>query len=143
MVVDTVTNAEELLTMAQVTIVLNVHPNTVRRWEKIGYLPCIRIGPRRDRRFRRSDINALADSSGIVPDFVSIDLTDRQRSILQLVLNGQTNKEIAKSLSLNIASVVSTIMCLRRRFRVLGKGKLRELLLGKSIDRKRLHVRDN
>lgn len=143
MVVDTVTNAEELLTMAQVTIVLNVHPNTVRRWEKIGYLPCIRIGPRRDRRFRRSDINALADSSGIVPDFVSIDLTDRQRSILQLVLNGQTNKEIAKSLSLNIASVVSTIMCLRRRFRVLSKGKLRELLLGESIDRKRLHVRDN
>ncbi len=40
-----------LLTTGQVARLLNVHVNTVRRWEKLGILKAQRIGTRGDRRF--------------------------------------------------------------------------------------------
>ena len=49
----------ELLTVGQVATLLNVHPNTVRRWAEHGVLYAYRIGTRRDRRFRRSDVEGL------------------------------------------------------------------------------------
>jgi len=49
----------ELLTTAQAAEVLNVHPNTVRNWADAALLPSYRIGPRRDRRFRRTDVESL------------------------------------------------------------------------------------
>ena len=49
----------ELLTVGQAADLLNVHPNTVRRWAQQGALYVYRIGTRRDRRFRRSDVEGL------------------------------------------------------------------------------------
>ncbi len=49
----------ELLTVGEVSAQLNVHPNTVRRWAKNGSLDAVRMGPRQDRKFRRSDIARL------------------------------------------------------------------------------------
>ncbi len=49
----------ELLTTAQAAELLNVHPNTVRNWADAALLPSYRIGPRRDRRFRRVDVESL------------------------------------------------------------------------------------
>lgn len=49
----------ELLTTAQAAELLNVHPNTVRNWADAALLPSYRIGPRRDRRFRRADVESL------------------------------------------------------------------------------------
>jgi excisionase family DNA binding protein len=54
----------ELLTTAQAAEVLNVHPNTVRNWADSALLPSYRIGPRRDRRFRRQDVESLLSESG-------------------------------------------------------------------------------
>ena len=54
----------ELLTTAQAAEVLNVHPNTVRNWADSALLPSYRIGPRRDRRFRREDVESLLTESG-------------------------------------------------------------------------------
>ena len=51
--------ASELLTVGQAAALLNLHPNTVRRWAKQGLLNAYRIGPRRDRRFHRSDVERL------------------------------------------------------------------------------------
>ncbi|MBN1152469.1 MAG: helix-turn-helix domain-containing protein [Dehalococcoidia bacterium] len=51
--------AVELLTTAQAARLLNVHPNTVRNWADSALLPSYRIGPRRDRRFRRVDVESL------------------------------------------------------------------------------------
>ncbi len=45
-----------LLTTAETAELLNVHVNTVRRWSNKGILETYYIGPRRDRRFRRWDI---------------------------------------------------------------------------------------
>jgi excisionase family DNA binding protein len=53
-----------MLTVQQVARILNVHINTVRRWDEKGLLKAYRIGPRGDRRFSREDIaQFLAESS--------------------------------------------------------------------------------
>ena len=52
-----------LLTTTEVARLLNVHPNTVRHWTDAQLLPAYRIGPRRDRRFRRADIEDFLKNS--------------------------------------------------------------------------------
>ncbi len=47
---------KDWLTTQEVARMLDAHVNTVRRWSDSGVIPCHRIGPRRDRRFKRSDI---------------------------------------------------------------------------------------
>ena len=46
-----------MLTTGEVSQLLGVHVNTVRRWSRTGRLPAYRISDRGDRRFRRRDIN--------------------------------------------------------------------------------------
>ena len=46
-----------ILTTGEVAGCIGVHRNTVRRWAETGILKSYRIGPRRDRRFRREDID--------------------------------------------------------------------------------------
>jgi excisionase family DNA binding protein len=48
--------ANGMLTARQVSQMLNVHINTVRRWDVRGVLKAYRIGPRGDRRFSREDV---------------------------------------------------------------------------------------
>ena len=52
----------ELLTIAQVAKILNVHIATLRRWDKNGKLKAIRVGMRSgvgERRYHREDIIKL------------------------------------------------------------------------------------
>jgi len=49
----------EILTMKQVSDLLNVHPNTLRNWDNKGILKAIRFGSRRDRRYKKEDILKL------------------------------------------------------------------------------------
>lgn len=52
---------EELLTLNQAAKILNVKPQTLRRWDRQGILKAVRIGARRgvgDRRYRKADIEA-------------------------------------------------------------------------------------
>ena len=46
----------ELLTIADVSNLLNVHQNTLRNWEKQGLIEVVRIGRRKDRRFKKEMI---------------------------------------------------------------------------------------
>jgi len=49
----------ELLTIAQVAKILNVHITTLRRWDRIGKLKAIRVGTRSgvgERRYHREEI---------------------------------------------------------------------------------------
>lgn len=53
------TELEELLTINQAAKILNVKPQTLRRWDKQGILKAIRVGTRRDvgdRRYHKKDI---------------------------------------------------------------------------------------
>lgn len=49
----------ELLTIKDVTHILNVHANTLRNWEKEGLIQVIRIGPRKDRRYKKGVIQEM------------------------------------------------------------------------------------
>ena len=46
----------DMLTISNVAHLLGVNADTVRRWNNSGILKAYRIGPRGDRRFRRTDI---------------------------------------------------------------------------------------
>ena len=46
-----------LLTSSEVARMLNVHIDTVRRWENDGLLHALRLGTRGDRRFTREEIS--------------------------------------------------------------------------------------
>lgn len=45
-----------MLTIAEVSRLLNVHPSTLRRWSNKGIIKTYRIGSRADRRFWKDDI---------------------------------------------------------------------------------------
>ena len=60
---------DSMLTTSDVSHLLNVHINTVRRWSNQGVLKAYRIGSRGDRRFRQEDIaNFLLDKSKMVKE---------------------------------------------------------------------------
>lgn len=52
---------EELLKLAEVSKMLNVHPNTLRQWDAKGILKAIRFGQKQERRYRRKDIEKLME----------------------------------------------------------------------------------
>lgn len=62
MVVDMANTAKSMttmLTVREVSRLLHVHSNTLRRWSDQGIIKAYRIGPRGDRRFRPEDIAVL------------------------------------------------------------------------------------
>jgi transcriptional repressor of dcmA and dcmR len=52
---------QELLDIKQAARLLNVSETSLRRWTNAGRLPCLRVGGRRERRFRRKDLLAFAE----------------------------------------------------------------------------------
>lgn len=54
----------EYLTLKQTSELLQVHPNTLRNWDKQGLLKAIRIGARKDRRYKRQDILKFLETGG-------------------------------------------------------------------------------
>lgn len=49
----------KLLTIRQAAEVLNVHVETLRRWDKSGKLKAIKVNERGDRRYRPEDLEKL------------------------------------------------------------------------------------
>lgn len=49
----------ELLTLQEACAILKCHPNSLRQWDKKGILVAVRIGERKDRRYRKEDIMKL------------------------------------------------------------------------------------
>ena len=54
----------ELLSIGQVSEIFKIHADTLRNWEKSGKLTPLRVGPRKDRRYRKEDIQVLIDGMG-------------------------------------------------------------------------------
>ena len=50
------TDFPQLLTIKEAAALINVHPNTLRNWEREGKLEAVRIGSRRDRRYPKEII---------------------------------------------------------------------------------------
>ncbi|HEY1645271.1 MAG TPA: helix-turn-helix domain-containing protein [Candidatus Saccharimonadales bacterium] len=51
----------QLLTLKQTCDLLQCHPNTLRQWDAKGILVAVRIGVRRDRRYRKVDVLKLIE----------------------------------------------------------------------------------
>jgi excisionase family DNA binding protein len=49
----------ELVTLAEASELLKVHPNTLRKWDKKGILKAVRFGERGDRKYKLKDIKRL------------------------------------------------------------------------------------
>lgn len=58
-----------LLTIAQASKLLNVHPDTLRRWERQKKLISIRVGPRRDRRYQNEDLLSIVSSTPLLKKY--------------------------------------------------------------------------
>ena len=54
----------ELLSIGQVAEIFSIHQDTLRNWEKDGTLVPLRVGPRKDRKYRPQDIQAIVDKMG-------------------------------------------------------------------------------
>ena len=53
----------ELLTIQEASDLLNVHPNTLRQWDRKGILKAIRFGERRDRRYKKEEVMRLVNNN--------------------------------------------------------------------------------
>ena len=51
----------KMLTVKEVSKMLHVHSNTLRRWSDRGIIKAYRIGPRGDRRYKVDDILSLLE----------------------------------------------------------------------------------
>lgn len=49
----------DLYSLKEASRILHVHPNTLRLWEKKGILPAVRFGLRKDRRYKRKNLEKL------------------------------------------------------------------------------------
>ena len=55
---------DKYLTLAEVSELLKIHPNTLRNWDANGALKATRIGIKKVRRYRKSEIdNFIAESN--------------------------------------------------------------------------------
>ncbi|MBA7691354.1 hypothetical protein ES703_99897 [subsurface metagenome] len=54
-----------MLNVSDVSQLLGIHVNTVRRWAQRGILKAYRIGSRGDRRFQREDIDNFLKGKGV------------------------------------------------------------------------------
>ena len=50
---------DRMLTVNEVAHLLNVHPGTVRRWEKRGQLKSYRLGPKKVIRFKKEELDSF------------------------------------------------------------------------------------
>lgn len=57
----------KLISIKEAAMILNVHPETLRRWDRIGKLKAVRVGTRQgggDRKYKEADIRALIENYG-------------------------------------------------------------------------------
>lgn len=52
---------KEYLRVSEASKLLGVHANTLRNWDKQGILKPVRIGVRKERRYKREDVIKLRD----------------------------------------------------------------------------------
>lgn len=55
---------QDLLSISEVADLFNIHQDTLRNWEKKGWISPLRVGPRQDRKYRREDIETLLARMG-------------------------------------------------------------------------------
>jgi excisionase family DNA binding protein len=70
----------ELLDIREAAEFLRVSEVSLRRWTNAGQLPCLRIGGRRERRFRRADLEAFIGGTSARNHFCAFYTNDQSRA---------------------------------------------------------------
>ena len=129
-----------MLTVSDVAQLLGMHPNTVRHWSEKGILKAYRIGPRRDRRFRREDVasflseqandnkpgNKICDehelkqfqdimSAGKIMEPMATPLTYKETQILNYIAEGNSNRQIANILGISEQTIKNHVSAILRK----------------------------
>ncbi len=71
LVIDMQAPAAPLLDITEAADFLRVSETSLRRWTNAGRLPCVRIGGRQERRFRREDLEAFLSRGSGVPSLTA------------------------------------------------------------------------
>lgn len=66
---------KKLLSIGEVAEIFDIHQDTLRNWEKKGLITPLRVGPRKDRKYKPEDIERIANDKSIVKD-LGVPLTD-------------------------------------------------------------------
>lgn len=66
---------KKLLSISEVAELLGVNQDTLRNWEKDGKITPLRVGPRKDRKYRPEDIERIIDDKGILEGLDSDKMT--------------------------------------------------------------------
>ncbi len=66
---------KKLLSIGEVAEIFGIHQDTLRNWEKKGLITPLRVGPRKDRKYKPEDIERIANDKSIVKD-LGVPLTD-------------------------------------------------------------------
>ena len=57
-----------LLSIGEVAKIFGINKDTLRNWEKKGLIMPLRVGPRKDRKYKPEDIERIANDKSIVKD---------------------------------------------------------------------------
>lgn len=66
---------KDLLSISEVSKIFGIHKDTLRNWEKRGMISPLRVGPRKDRKYKQEDIEKISNDKSIVKD-LGISLTN-------------------------------------------------------------------
>lgn len=61
-------NKKALLSIGKVSDIFGIHQDTLRNWERKGLITPLRVGPRKDRKYKPEDIERIANDKSIVKD---------------------------------------------------------------------------
>lgn len=62
-------NEKALLSISEVSSIFGIHQDTLRNWEKKGLITPLRVGPRKDRKYKPEDIERIANDKSIIKTF--------------------------------------------------------------------------
>jgi type I restriction enzyme M protein len=63
-----ISSEKALLSISEVSSIFGIHQDTLRNWEKKGLITPLRVGPRKDRKYKPEDIERIANDKSIVKD---------------------------------------------------------------------------
>lgn len=63
-----ISNKKALLSIGEVSNIFGIHQDTLRNWEKKGLITPLRVGPRKDRKYKPEDIERIANDKNIVKE---------------------------------------------------------------------------
>lgn len=68
---------KKLLSIGEVASIFGIHQDTLRNWERKGLITPLRVGPRKDRKYKPEDIERIANDKSIVKE-LGAPLTDEE-----------------------------------------------------------------